>query len=82
VSRIALLRWVYAAVDPAFVAPIEPTFDDVPRSHPAFRVVEWTTQVGLLSGYGDGTFRPGSALPRATAAAILTKASALLDADR
>jgi hypothetical protein len=82
VSRQALLRWVYEALDPAFEEPDEPSFDDVLPDHPSYRVVEWATAVGMLSGYPDGTFRPSSGLPNGTAVAILAKASLMLDAQR
>lgn len=76
-TRQALLSWVFEALRPTFEVPTEATFDDVPTDHPSFVVVEWTAAVGLLSGYGDGTFRPDSGLPYRTAAAVLTKARML-----
>jgi hypothetical protein len=79
VTRQALLSWVFEALQPTFEVPTEATFDDVPADHPSFVVVEWTAAVGLLSGYGDGTFRPDSALPQGAVASVLTKARMLAD---
>jgi hypothetical protein len=80
VTRLALLTWVFEALQPDFDPPAEPTFDDVPPTHRSYVVIEWTVAVGLLSGWGDGTFRPGRGIPTATAAAVLTKARLLADA--
>ena len=39
-------------------------FPDVPPDHYAFEAVEWAAQVGVTTGYTDGTFKPSQALGR------------------
>ncbi|MFL5733680.1 MAG: S-layer homology domain-containing protein [Chloroflexia bacterium] len=60
------------AADPAGnVARLEITvqaaarYNDVPASHPAFNAIEYLSAQGIVSGYGDGTFRPDVAVTRA-----------------
>lgn len=43
------------------------TFSDVPPEHPAHTSVEFLAGNGILKGYADGTFRPGSPVNRAEA---------------
>jgi hypothetical protein len=53
---------------PPFVPPATPTFTDVGVNHPARLEIEWAAAQGLLTGFGDGTFRPGDSLSRQAAA--------------
>ncbi len=46
-------------------------FADVPTSHPFCAAIAWMTDVGLSSGYSDGTFRPTAVLARQAMAAFL-----------
>ena len=39
-------------------------FPDVPPDHYAFEAVEWAAQVGVTTGYTDGTFKPEQPLSR------------------
>jgi hypothetical protein len=41
-----------------------PTFTDVPTSHPFFCYIEIAYARGIISGYSDGTFRPGNDVTR------------------
>lgn len=43
---------------PAFGLLPEEAFTDVPEGHPAFNAAHLAMQMGHVSGYGDGTFRP------------------------
>lgn len=45
--------------------------DDVPGDHAFCAEIEWATDVGIASGYGDGTFRPSAAATRQATAAYL-----------
>lgn len=49
-----------------------PTFRDVPSSHWAFGYIERSAERGILSGYGDGTFRPDPVVTRAQLAKMLS----------
>ena len=53
----------------AFAQEGDPTqsFSDLPPEHYAFRSVEFLKSEGVISGYDDGTFRPGDGVNRAAA---------------
>lgn len=58
------------AGEPDVAMPGEPTFSDVPASHPFAAEIEWLAATGLTEGYDDGTFRPGAATSRQAMAAF------------
>jgi hypothetical protein len=60
---------------PLAPASVQPSFADVPRSHPAFRHVETAKALGLMKAYADGGFKPTAAVTRTEFAALLTGAS-------
>ncbi len=70
---------LFQATDPEFTPPARSPFPDVPTSHSFFKHVTWLEENGVVKGYGDGTFRPGTALTRGQIAAILKKYDALGD---
>src|SRR5262249_27791411 len=41
-----------------------PTFSDVPASHPFYAFIETAAAHNIVSGYGDGTFRPNTNVTR------------------
>ena len=43
---------------PATAVAQSPRFPDVPADHYAFEAIEWAAEVGVTTGYTDGTFRP------------------------
>jgi hypothetical protein len=49
-------------------------FDDVPDDHVHADAIERIVSAGIASGYGDGTFGPSHALPRAQMATFLAHA--------
>ena len=53
VILVAAATWVVVAA-----AQTAQRFEDVPPDHPAHTAIEWAAEVGLTTGYGDGTFRP------------------------
>lgn len=59
---------------PLAPASLQPSFPDVPRSHPAFRHVETAKALGLMKAYADGGFKPSAAVTRTEFAALLTGA--------
>jgi S-layer homology domain/Glucodextranase, domain B len=66
------------AADPAGnVARLEitvqaaPRYNDVPMDHPAFTAIEYLSDQGVVSGYGDGSFRPNAPVTRAQLAKTL-----------
>jgi hypothetical protein len=46
-------------------------FTDVPLSHWAHRYVGWANREGVVSGYGDGTFRPDDKVTRGQSCKII-----------
>jgi hypothetical protein len=50
------------------------TFLDVPASHWAFDPIESLAAESIITGFGDGTFRPGQLVTRAQMAAMLVQA--------
>lgn len=42
----------------------EPSFSDVPESHPHHEAIEWLAHEAVARGYPDGTFRPASPVLR------------------
>jgi hypothetical protein len=44
--------------------PASPTFSDVPAGHPFYLFVETAYEHAIISGYADGTFRPGNGATR------------------
>jgi S-layer homology domain/Caspase domain len=56
--------------------PGEMTFKDVPANYWARDFIERMAQQGIISGIGDGTFRPDAPVTRAQFAALINKAYA------
>jgi hypothetical protein len=53
--------------------PANPTFVDVSPLHPFYRYVETAVSRGVVSGYGDGRFRPDSYVTRAQVAKMVVR---------
>ena len=64
------------------IPPARQTFRDVPPGSPFWLFVERAAAHGVLSGYADGTFRPGSPLTRGQAAKLVANAAGFTDAYR
>ena len=75
------LRCVAAAVMVAAVVVAVPVtavaqsqrFPDVPPDHYAFEAVEWAAEVGVTTGYTDGTFKPERPLSKRHAVVFLER---------
>jgi len=52
-----------------------PVFSDVPQTYWAGERISMIAGMKIISGYPDGTFRPGKAITRAELASVLVKAS-------
>jgi len=57
------------------IAPSQQTFSDVPSSYPFWLAIERAARHGLISGYADGTYRPGNAVTRGQLAKIAANAA-------
>lgn len=53
---------------------VEPLFSDVAANHPYKTEIQYLVGKGLISGYADGTFKPGTNLTRAHAAVLIARA--------
>jgi hypothetical protein len=60
VTRGQLSKIVVVAATWPNINPPEPTFTDVPISHPFYTFIETAACHQIISGYSDGTFRPFS----------------------
>ena len=79
-SRAMLAVILYAmAGEPAITG--ESPFTDVPAGCWYTDAIVWATQNGIVSGFGDGTFRPNAAITRAQAAVMLYGYAAFTGAD-
>ncbi len=61
--------------------PVIRSFKDVPNDYWARKPIEYLAALKIMSGYGDGTFRPDKVLTRGELAAILVKAKGFKVAD-
>lgn len=57
-----------------------PSFKDVPRTYWAYKEIEGMKKAGLISGYGDGTYRPDGPGTRGTLAVMLFRAKKITGA--
>ena len=79
-SRAMLAVILYAmAGEPAVTG--ESPFTDVPADCWYTDAIIWAAQNGIVSGFGDGTFRPNEAVTRAQAAVMLYGYAAFTGAD-
>lgn len=72
IARDAMAAFLYRfAGSPAYTPPTTSPFSDVPTSYPFYTQIAWLAATGITTGYGDGTFQPGSAVNRDAMAAFL-----------
>lgn len=57
-----------------YTPPDAPSFDDVPRSHWAYRHIEFAHSRDVVFGYDDGYYRPDNAVTRAQMAVYVARA--------
>jgi hypothetical protein len=69
-SKIVVVAFAY----PIYTPPT-PTFSDVPADHPFYPYVETAAQAGIVSGYADGTFKPGNDVTRGQLSKIVVVAA-------
>lgn len=59
----------------------EPTFQDVPKTNPAYKYIEYLAKMGVVSGYPDpngNTYRPTDVVTRAQLSVYVTRAFGLI----
>ena len=59
---------------PQSALPQSPSFGDVPTTYWAYDYIEGLAKLKIISGFGDGTFRPNDPVTRAQFSAILRQA--------
>ncbi|MCC5952241.1 MAG: S-layer homology domain-containing protein [Acidimicrobiia bacterium] len=78
VTRQAMVAFLYRldgeslGADPTCT---EAAFPDVPADHSFCGHITWARDTGIVSGYGDGTFRPGVPVSRQALAAFLYRSA-------
>ena len=73
-TRGQLTKVIVLAEEWPIYTPPTPTFSDVPVSDPFYAYIETAFNRQIISGYGDGTFRPGNDITRGQTAKILYNA--------
>jgi hypothetical protein len=73
-TRGQLAKIIVLAKSWSLVRPANPHFSDVPATNPFFAYVETAYAHGIISGYGDGSFRPNANVTRAQLSKIIVLA--------
>ena len=82
VAAIACVVAVVAASGGTAVAQSQ-RFPDVPADHYAYEAVEWAAEVGVTTGYTDGTFKPQRPLSKRHAVVFMQRYyDEILEADQ
>jgi hypothetical protein len=74
VTRGQLTKIIVLAEGWTLLDPPTPTFVDVPRDHTFYQYIETAFDREIISGYSDGTFRPGNNATRGQIAKIVFNA--------
>lgn len=77
ITRGQLCKIVVRAEGWMLMNPLTPTFVDVPSDSPFYQEVETAAAHGIISGYGDNTFRPGNSATRGQISKIVSNAVTL-----
>lgn len=74
ITRAQIAKIIVGAKGWSLPDPTTPTFSDVPRSSTFYSHIEAAFSHGIISGYNDGTFRPGNNATRAQLSKMLALA--------
>jgi hypothetical protein len=77
VSRAEFAKMAVEAAGLTLIDPATPSFNDVPKSHWAYKYIETAKANGIIEGYPDGSFRPNNNITRAEIAAVIVRAAGL-----
>lgn len=77
ISRAAFFTFVVRAAKVPLDNPAQPTFSDVPQSHPFYKEIETAAAQGFTTGCSAGKFCPDAPIPRSSAAIVIAKAAGL-----
>ena len=73
-TRGQLAKIIVLAKGWSLARPASPHFSDVPATNPFYAYVETAFAHGIISGYGDGSFRPNANVTRAQLSKIIVLA--------
>jgi hypothetical protein len=71
VTRAQFAKMLVGAMGWQLSTPSTPTFSDVPANSTFFQYIETAYAHGVITGYADGTFRPGAPVTRAQVAKMV-----------
>jgi trimeric autotransporter adhesin len=74
-TRGQMTKIVVLAFGIDIYTPPTPTFSDVPANHTFYQYIETAAYNGIVSGYADGTFRPGNDVTRGQLSKIVVEAA-------
>jgi carboxypeptidase T len=74
-TRGQMAKIVVLAFGIDIYTPPTPTFSDVPANHTFYQHIETAAYNGIVSGYADGTFRPGNDVTRGQLSKIVVEAA-------
>ena len=74
-TRGQMVKIIVRAFGYAPSVPDQPTFTDVPLTHPFYSYIETAAANGIVSGYADHTFRPEADVTRGQLAKIVVEAA-------
>jgi hypothetical protein len=80
ITRGQVAKVVVLAAGWQLANPATSTFSDVPADSTYYRYVETAYAKGIISGYGDGTFRPGNSATRGQIAQVTMLAATVQQA--
>jgi hypothetical protein len=72
-TRIGHFRYPTTACVPTAPPCVVGPYPDVPAGHPFCAVIQWMKDLGITTGYGDGTYRPTADVTRQSMAAFLAR---------
>jgi hypothetical protein len=73
-TRAQLVKMIVLSNGWPLLEPTQPTFSDVGTLHTFYHYVETARARGVVSGYGNGTFKPDAFVTRAEVAKMLVRA--------
>ena len=71
VTRAQFAKMLVLAAGWNVVTPATPSFNDVSSNYWAYGYIETAVSHGVISGYGDGSFRPGNPVTRGQVAKMI-----------
>ena len=72
IAAIVCVAGIVGALTATAIAQSQ-RFPDVPPDHPAHAAVEWAANVGITTGYTDGTFKPEQPLSKRHAVVFMER---------